>query len=66
MFGNVFLFIDNAKVYTRFQIEKLMGLHKGNTVTIHIYQKATKIIKKLIINNLNNNKNAIMLLLTLH
>jgi len=42
LFGNVFLLTDGAKMYTPVYMQKLSGLHKGNTVTKGIYQKATR------------------------
>jgi hypothetical protein len=60
------LFIDGAKVYTPVYTKKLLGLHKGNSVTMTIYQKATLKYKQMIIRYLHNNKVSVMLLLPLH
>ncbi|OWK70641.1 hypothetical protein CBW18_05910 [Pedobacter sp. AJM] len=58
--------IDGTKVYTPVHNKKLIGLHKGNSVTTGINEKATTINKKLNDNTLTINRNAVMLLLSLH
>lgn len=53
-------------MYTPNYTPKLSGLHKGNTVTNGINQKATQTHNKLTMNTLDKTRNAIMLLLPLH